>query len=437
MLESHHRTAGPRIAKPLCSPPLLTSPSRLTCRPYPIAMTVPPEPHAPSHEMHSRVQHHFDSAQQQFDAAKLGMWLFLATEVLLFGGLFTAYAVLHQAHPEVFKYGSQFLDRKFGATNTIVLILSSLTMALAVSAAQRGKRLQLIALLSLTIAGGATFMGIKYLEYKEKISHGLVWGAAFYNPPAAHDATSDAFVMDQPFDTPGDAVRGKALWLETCRQCHGIRGEGIPGQGKDHRGSPFIKSRSDRQLVNFIAVGRGPKDPLNTTGILMPPRGGNPLLDDDDLHDIVSYIRTFDGIREGEPDNALDEALAAVPGENELITHSTMPPAANPSQSIVPEMFPTRRFHTNEVDDSAHVFPLEDPNRPANAHLFFTIYFLMTGLHGVHVLVGMAVIGWVLIGALRKQFDSAYYTPVDLAGLYWHIVDLIWIFLFPLFYLLS
>ena len=73
---------------------------------------------------------------------------------------------------------------------------------------------------------------------------------------------------------------------------------------------------------------------------------------------------------------------------------------------------------------------------PANSHLFFAIYYAMTGLHGVHVLAGMVVIAWLLKRAIAGHFSSDYFTPVDVGGLYWHIVDLIWIFLFPLFYLI-
>ena len=76
------------------------------------------------------------------------------------------------------------------------------------------------------------------------------------------------------------------------------------------------------------------------------------------------------------------------------------------------------------------------PPAPPNAHRFFGIYFLMTGLHGIHVVAGMLVIGWLMIGAALGRYDGAYYTPVDLGGLFWHLVDLIWIFLFPLFYLI-
>ena len=93
------------------------------------------------------LQHHFDTAEQQFDAGKLGMWLFLATEILLFGGLFCAYAVYRANHPEIFLYAHQFLDKSLGGTNTVILLCSSLTMAWAVRASQLGQRKLLIGLL--------------------------------------------------------------------------------------------------------------------------------------------------------------------------------------------------------------------------------------------------------------------------------------------------
>jgi cytochrome c oxidase subunit 3 len=93
------------------------------------------------------------------------------------------------------------------------------------------------------------------------------------------------------------------------------------------------------------------------------------------------------------------------------------------------------------ADESLHVGHktgphLLDPEMPANTHQFFAIYYLMTGLHGIHVLIGVGVIGWLLWGSLKGRYGSDYYTPVDLVGLYWHVVDLVWIFLFPLFYLI-
>ena len=125
-----------------------------------------PETHEHDHPPH--LQHHFETPVQQFDAGKLGIWLFLATEILLFGGLFVAYSIYRANHPEIFVYAHQYLDKVLGGTNTVILLCSSLTMAWAVRAAQLGQRRLLVLLLSLTILGGFGFMGIKYVEYKAK-----------------------------------------------------------------------------------------------------------------------------------------------------------------------------------------------------------------------------------------------------------------------------
>jgi disulfide bond formation protein DsbB len=91
----------------------------------------------------------------------------------------------------------------------------------------------------------------------------------------------------------GDAVAGREKFASTCSACHGPTGEGVPGLGKDMTASEFIAGKSDKELVEFIKVGRDPSNPLNTTGVAMPPKGGNPAFDEDDLFDVVSYIRTL------------------------------------------------------------------------------------------------------------------------------------------------
>ena len=120
--------------------------------------------------------HHFHSHQQQLASQKLGMWLFLATEVLLFGGLFVAYAVIRGNPPEIFSHGSQTLDRTLGTVNTFVLIFSSLTMALAVHSAALGNNKAVAILLVVTLICAGAFLGIKYVEYSAKFEHGLLWG---------------------------------------------------------------------------------------------------------------------------------------------------------------------------------------------------------------------------------------------------------------------
>ena len=235
-----------------------------------------------SHERSPHLQHHFDTPKQQFDAGKLGIWLFLATEILLFGGLFCAYSIYRANHPEIFLYAHQYLDKVLGGTNTVILLCSSLTMAWAVRASQLGQRRLLIALLSLTLLGGFGFMGIKYVEYKAKWEHGLLPGTHF-----------------------------------------------APHEEGDHA--------------------------------------------------------------------------------------ETAAPAASAGSAV----------------------PAEHGKRPSNVQIFFGIYFLMTGLHGLHVLAGMGAITWILVRSVKGDFGPAYFTPVDFVGLYWHLVDLIWIFLFPLLYLIS
>jgi len=215
--------------------------------------------HHPSH-----LEHHFVSSEQQFDSAKLGMWLFLITEVLLFSGMFVAYAVYRQWHPEAFVEASATLNTTLGAVNTVVLLTSSLTVALSIHYIQvdeiKKSAYNLVA--TILLAGG--FMVIKYFEYTAKFEHGAFPGGLF------------------------------------------------------------------------------------------DPHGGH-------------Y-----------------EHLAQVP----------------------------------------------------YAPQFFSIYFVMTGIHGAHVLIGMAIIGWVAFRVWAGDYSSEYYTPVELTGLYWHLVDIVWIFLFPMLYLI-
>ena len=226
----------------------------------------PGSPAAPD-EHPEYLAHHFDTVAQQEASAKLGMWVFLSTEVLMFSGLFLAYAYARWMYPEMMLEAHHHLSIPLGGLNTVVLITSSLTMALAVRAASLDDRENTVRLLAITILCAGIFMVVKYFEYSAKIEHGLLPGV-FY--------TADYAAAD----------------------------------------------------------------------ILTPDPVGGP-------------------------------------------------------------------------------------------HLFFAIYFFMTGLHGVHVVVGIGVLSWILLRARRGDFSSSWYAPVENAGLYWHLVDLVWIFLFPLLYLVK
>jgi cytochrome c oxidase subunit 3 len=212
------------------------------------------------HAHHPKLQHHFDDMDQQAEASTLGMWVFLVTEIMFFGGLFTAYLVYRSASPMGFQEASHHLDVTWGAINTVVLICSSLTMALGVRAAQTGGSPKTqVGWIAATMLLGSAFLGIKVVEYTDKFTHNLVPGPNF-------------------------------AW-------------------------------------------------------------------------------------EGQ--------------------------------------------------------------YPAAAEMFYSLYFCMTGLHALHMIIGlglMTVIGWM---AWRGQFNAEYYTPVEVSGLYWHFVDIVWIFLFPLLYLIG
>lgn len=299
------------------------------------------------HEHPPHLAHHYETSAQQFDASKFGMWLFLATEVLFFSGLFCAYTVYRVNHPEIFRAGHQFLDAKWGMINTIVLICSSFTMAMGVWCAQKSYRGGLILCLILTLCGAFGFMGIKYIEYDHKIRNGVVWG---------------------PNYRPTEGALAHA-------------GEATPAGAAEHA------------------------DDSHTEAAPAATNAGEPVTHAADA---------------GSSGSAEGATAAAAALEVSLIK----PPALAPG-GLAPES------HAGE-----EVSHGPDPLAVKNVRIFFGIYYGMTGLHGIHVLAGIIVIFGVLVGAIKGKYNSEYYTPVDLVGLYWHVVDLIWIFLFPMLYLI-
>lgn len=307
------------------------------------------------HDHPEFLAHHFDTPKQQFEAGKLGMWLFIATEVLLFGGLFVGYSVWRGNQPDLFEYSSHYLDTIMGGINTAVLIASSLTMAVAVTLAQKNdpvrqdKRPMIVLMLLLTLAGAATFMVIKYFEYSHKFNEGLYPGLKFYEKPAhSHD------YWDQSKDIAGVQM----TTIDTT--------EGTP-------------TRADLGLPESVPV---------------------------DLPAVAPVAEAQQGL--------FVDRLANEYGRQ--------------------DGGPARDARID--DDGKPPHPLQDATRPRDVHVFYNIYYMMTGLHGIHVIIGGIVITWLLIRTLRGHFHRDYFTPVDLGGLYWHVVDLIWIFLFPLFYLI-
>jgi cytochrome c oxidase subunit 3 len=214
--------------------------------------------------------------EQQREAGSIGMWVFLVTEIMFFGGLFMAYLLYRYKFPMGFATGSNHLQWKLGAFNTIVLIFSSLTMALAVYYAQVGVRKLQIVFLVLTMVLGATFLGIKAYEYHDKYVHTLL--------------------------------------------------------------------------------------PVNQ-----------------------GVIKSYTG------------------------------------------------FHWNEEEDGK----LPPGVTQEQVQIFYWIYFAMTGLHALHMIIGLGIMSFLVYFAWRGRYSPEYHAPVEISGLYWHFVDIVWIFLFPLLYLLG
>lgn len=374
--------------------------------------------------------HHFENAEQQFDSGKLGMWLFLVTEILFFSGLFCAYAVYRANHPEVFVFASQFLDKYLGGMNTIVLIFSSLTMAWAVRCAQLGKRNGLVSMLAVTLFCAALFLGVKTFEYTEKAHKRLLWAGAFVH---AQDISKTIgvtqegqappdhmFVLGEQMDHAKFEERVMAslahiqrLWGIALLIPLAIVGLGYLRNSRPTRTVGYSVGLSIVGIMVGIAV---------SIQIHHAQHGGD--------HHADSHAAAAHGEgdhAEAGHDNAghadHEHAAGEAHGDDHAAAAST---AALPAGLGMED--PAAEHE--EIHDLEH-------NAPRNASIFFSIYYFMTGLHAFHIICGMIAITWLLARSVEGHFRPDYFGPVDFVGLYWHIVDLIWIYLFPLLYLIG
>jgi cytochrome c oxidase subunit III len=282
------------------------------------------------HHHHPGLQHQFEDMGQQEESVSIGMWMFLVQEIMFFGGLFTAYLVFRSKYPMAFAAGSNHLDAFWGGLNTIVLIVSSLTMALTVYYAQKGNRNMQVILILLTMLFGAVFLGVKAIEYTDKYEHGLV-----------------------PVTGLNKRVR------DTGHSTNAVGTHEKPCYEVEH-GAPA------HEYVN--------------------PRG--------------EFLWT-------------DCSLAKLAQDHNYLTESEKNGYFSANGQIDPNKFRDR------------------------VRIFFWIYFVMTGLHALHMIVGLGLMSWLLWKAWKGTFSAEYYMPVEMSGLYWHFVDIVWIFLFPLLYLLG
>ena len=274
------------------------------------------------------LQHQFDDMGQQEESVSIGMWMFLVQEIMFFGGLFTAYLVFRSKYPMAFAAGSNHLDAFLGGLNTLVLIVSSLTMALTVYYAQRGNRNMQVFLIVLTMMFGATFLGVKAVEYTDKYNHGLVPVAGLNKRTKEDHNAEHAAAPEKP--------------------CYEIA----------HGGAE---------------------------------------------HEYISPHGEFEW---------KDCSLAKLAQDHNYLTDAEK----------------NGYFSNGEID--------ADKFRD-KVRIFFYIYFVMTGLHALHMIVGLGLMTWLLWTAFKGNYSAEYYMPVEMSGLYWHFVDIVWIFLFPLLYLLG
>ena len=362
----------------------------------------------------AHLAHHFESPRQQFESGKTGMWLFLSTEILLFSGLFCAYSVYRSNHPEIFIYAHQFLDKTLGGINTLVLIFSSLTAAWAVRAAQLGQRRLLIGMIVVTLLCACGFLGIKGVEYEHKWKHGLLWGK-MYHPHGLEQeagAPSSASYWGAKVGSPNSPGSAAAIPPAAASGLSGSEagaqagsagakgaGAGATGSAAGTRGSAAGTQGSSAGTQGSSAGARG-----SSAGA----RGSSA----------------------GTQGSAAGTQGSAAGAQESMDIRSNIAPAAQGPPGLAQG---ARLVLPGEEPAEGSGFPIPVPR---NVQVFFSIYFIMTGLHGLHVVAGMCAFGWVLRRAVRGDFSPEYYTAVDLTALYWHLVDLIWIYLFPLLYLI-
>ena len=420
-------------------------------------MSAPHDPHDghDAHDAHgghhgSRfIQHHYDDAQHQFDSGKLGIWIFLAQEVLFFSALFVAYVLYRVHHPEIYSYAHKYLQVKFGAINTGVLIFSSLTAAWAVRCAQLSQKTGLMACLAITILCACGFLGIKYKEYSHKIHEHILFGR-YFDPCVSSggeelltkgnecEASKSNIVYDK---AAGKATSGclaikkidqdpKAEGVQaTCevKEVHGGTASPIAHMCPAHvfSDSPGM---TDEPEAKAKAEKTEPKEEFPCWEPAYQPA----VCKDTEVGILVLYGP--DDHQERGEDYKIDATCKdapAVPAAADPYTNQ----AGQAMQVGKPAIHRGHELTAHEIRELDEEHEIAGPP-PAHTGMFFTIYFAMTGLHGIHVLVGIGVFTWLLYRSWRGDFTPDYFGPIDFAALYWHIVDLIWIFLFPLLYLI-
>ena len=379
--------------------------------------------HGHHHDHPDYVAHHFDTAQQQYDSGKLGMWLFLIQEILFFSGLFVAYSVFRALYPEIFLYAHQFLDKSLGAFNTIVLLFSSFTMAWAVRNSQLGQNRGLIINLSITIACAGIFLGVKAVEYTHKWDEGLLWSSRFTFDPAVHHVSegwSQSLInLSIPFAALLALFALGALVLFVMKN---------------------VKYAIVCLVLAICCVSY-------FTGVFLArtiPAAVESVAGTGEAHDTAPTLVASNGLL-GLPSSPVTESAAPIEGQAPAEEgHAPLEEGGDPAvghanaATLEPKTIAEEHaaLDSFEATDSLAAHELHDDEPPPRVGLFFSIYYAMTGIHALHIIAGIVALTWLLPKALDRKFHADYFGPVDNVGLYWHLVDLVWIFLFPMLYLI-
>ena len=340
------------------------------------------------------IAHHFESAEQQFDSGKLGIWIFLVTEILFFSGLFVAYTLYRVLHPEIFEQAHHFLDKNLGAMNTIVLLFSSLTMALGVHAAQKAENKKCGMYVLITMVCAAMFLGVKAVEYSHKWDLGIFVRSAFsLNTHHAEGFHISPYLM--------------YLSAIPCLLLVAFIAAAFFGKMTDN---PIFSKFSAGMAITVggyflgVFVGMG-------FMALTADSSSHANLNVEPAQPVVLQAMTLD-----------DEKHAHEEGHDHDHEHADG------------EHAHAEGSHGDGHDDAHHEEP---PELSRDVGIFFSIYYCMTGLHAIHIIAGIIALAWIYWRCLALHWRADYFGPVDYVGLYWHLVDLIWIYLFPLLYLID
>jgi len=363
------------------------------------------------------IAHHFDSAEQQFDSGKLGIWLFLVTEVLFFSGLFVAYTLYRTNHPEVFEQAHVFLNKYLGGLNTIVLLFSSLTMALGVRAAQLGRNKNCSVYILITMVCATMFLGVKAVEYSHKWDMGIL--------------VRSAFNLTYTHPTPTTEI-GKALHISDYLVYLCI----VPALLL----AGFLAASVISKLINKNLLAKFMMAMVITvSGYFLGVCIGIIFMSATDAETGSSHASVIAEqplllMASTQDDHSDADHDAADHDEGD---HNK---AAADSNHDGDHADHEEHFGSHPADGGEASFDAHHPD-PSTLNrdigIFFSIYYCMTGLHAIHIIAGIVALAWIYWRSLLGHWRTDYFGPVDYVGLYWHLVDLIWIYLFPLLYLID